>query len=165
MSGHNDQMHCCWPVDVHHEFFQPVLLCPSAAPPAVNTRRSSNFCLVGSHKITLASLGHSKFPLDKVMICHGVVGKLFSNCFCYLWKLKPSTRLFYSDQSIVSWWEMFWTLFSWFFFLKSKKAKLTKEREIEKDKICTTQSMWNVSLIVPTELYFQEAFSFCWSNS
>lgn len=42
-------------------------LCPSAAAPALNTRRSSNFCLVGSHKITLASLGHSKFPLDKVM--------------------------------------------------------------------------------------------------
>uniref|UniRef100_A0A3B5MZT8 PH domain-containing protein n=1 Tax=Xiphophorus couchianus TaxID=32473 RepID=A0A3B5MZT8_9TELE len=35
-------------------------------PAALNTRRSSNFSLVGSHKITLASLGCRKFPLDKV---------------------------------------------------------------------------------------------------
>ncbi|CAL8357571.1 unnamed protein product [Lota lota] len=34
--------------------------------PALNTRRSSNFCLVGSHKITLSSLGQTKFPLDKM---------------------------------------------------------------------------------------------------
>ncbi|KAM3870020.1 anillin, actin binding protein 2 [Diretmus argenteus] len=40
----------------------------SAALPALNTRRSSNFCLVGSHKITLASLGQSKFPLDKMKL-------------------------------------------------------------------------------------------------
>ncbi|XP_029378850.1 anillin, actin binding protein 2 isoform X2 [Echeneis naucrates] len=40
----------------------------SAALPALNTRRFSNFCLVGSHKITLSSLGHSKFPLDKMKL-------------------------------------------------------------------------------------------------
>lgn len=59
-----------------------VLLGPSAtAPPALNTRRSSNFCLVGSHKITLASLGHSKFPLDKVTVCLDISGKSCSHCF------------------------------------------------------------------------------------
>ncbi|XP_032405223.1 anillin, actin binding protein 2 isoform X1 [Xiphophorus hellerii] len=36
------------------------------SPAALNTRRSSNFSLVGSHKITLASLGCRKFPLDKM---------------------------------------------------------------------------------------------------
>lgn len=114
LSGHNGQIHYCWPVYVHSEFFQPVLLCPSAAPPAVNTRRSSNFCLVGSHKITLASLGHSKFPLDKVMIWHGVV----HNCFWHLQKLKPNTCLLLRPEYCVYWWKVYWTLLvSWFFFI------------------------------------------------
>ncbi|CAL8262614.1 unnamed protein product [Merluccius merluccius] len=38
----------------------------AATLPALNMRRSSNFCLVGSHKITLASFGQTKFPLDKM---------------------------------------------------------------------------------------------------
>ncbi|XP_022624256.1 anillin-like isoform X3 [Seriola dumerili] len=49
----------------------------SAALPALNTRRSSNFCLVGSHKITLASLGHSKFPLDKVPFLSPLEGNIY----------------------------------------------------------------------------------------
>ncbi|XP_073327474.1 anillin, actin binding protein 2 isoform X3 [Pagrus major] len=49
----------------------------TSAPPAVNTRRSSNFCLVGSHKITLASLGHSKFPLDKVPFLSPLEGNIY----------------------------------------------------------------------------------------
>ncbi|XP_050929587.1 LOW QUALITY PROTEIN: anillin [Lates calcarifer] len=52
----------------------------SAAPPALNTRRSSNFCLVGSHKITLASLGHSKFPLDKMKL-EGKIRRLLGDEF------------------------------------------------------------------------------------
>ncbi|XP_032378192.1 anillin-like isoform X2 [Etheostoma spectabile] len=52
----------------------------SGALPALNTRRSSNFCLVGSHKITLASLGHSKFPLDKMKL-EGKIRKLLGDEF------------------------------------------------------------------------------------
>ncbi|XP_042267642.1 anillin isoform X2 [Thunnus maccoyii] len=52
----------------------------SAALPAINTRRSSNFCLVGSHKITLASLGHSKFPLDKMKL-EGKIRRLLGDEF------------------------------------------------------------------------------------
>ncbi|XP_019216378.1 anillin, actin binding protein 2 isoform X3 [Oreochromis niloticus] len=48
----------------------------SAAAPLI-TRRSSNFCLVGSHKITLASLGHSKFPLDKVPFLSPLEGNIY----------------------------------------------------------------------------------------
>uniref|UniRef100_A0A3Q1B0I6 PH domain-containing protein n=1 Tax=Amphiprion ocellaris TaxID=80972 RepID=A0A3Q1B0I6_AMPOC len=51
----------------------------TAAHP-LNTRRSSNFCLVGSHKITLASLGHSKFPLDKMKL-EGKIRKLLGDEF------------------------------------------------------------------------------------
>ncbi|XP_046889394.1 anillin [Hypomesus transpacificus] len=39
---------------------------PSSGLPTRSTRRSSNFSLVGSHKITLDSLGQNKFPLDKI---------------------------------------------------------------------------------------------------
>ncbi|XP_063733107.1 anillin, actin binding protein 2 isoform X2 [Eleginops maclovinus] len=49
----------------------------SAALPALNPRRSSNFCLVGSHKITLASLGHGKFPLDKVPFLSPLEGNIY----------------------------------------------------------------------------------------
>ncbi|XP_024235040.1 anillin isoform X6 [Oncorhynchus tshawytscha] len=38
----------------------------SSTMPPLNTQRTSNFSLVGSHKISLASLGQSKFPLDKM---------------------------------------------------------------------------------------------------
>ncbi|XP_027128198.1 anillin, actin binding protein 2 isoform X2 [Larimichthys crocea] len=51
-----------------------------AALPALNTRRSSNFCLVGSHKITLTSLGHSKFPLDKMKL-EGKIRRLLGDEF------------------------------------------------------------------------------------
>ncbi|XP_068579935.1 anillin, actin binding protein 2 [Cebidichthys violaceus] len=52
----------------------------SAAPPALNTRRSSNFFLVGSHKITLSSLGHGKFPLDKMKL-DGKIRRLLGDDF------------------------------------------------------------------------------------
>ncbi|XP_053741491.1 anillin isoform X3 [Synchiropus splendidus] len=44
------------------------------------TRRSSDFSLVGSHKITLASLGHSKFPLDKMKL-EGKIRRLLGDEF------------------------------------------------------------------------------------
>ncbi|XP_061775916.1 anillin-like isoform X9 [Nerophis ophidion] len=52
----------------------------AAAIPALNTRRSSNFTLVGSHKITLSSLGHSKFSLDKMKL-EGKIRKLLGDEF------------------------------------------------------------------------------------
>ncbi|MFT7816879.1 anillin-like isoform X3 [Arapaima gigas] len=39
---------------------------PVATLPSVGAQRSSKFCLVGSHKVTLASLGQTKFLLDKM---------------------------------------------------------------------------------------------------
>lgn len=38
-----------------------------ASPGGPNAVRTSNFVLVGSHKISLSSIGNSKFTLDKVM--------------------------------------------------------------------------------------------------
>nr|XP_057943542.1 anillin, actin binding protein 2 isoform X2 [Doryrhamphus excisus] len=49
----------------------------SAAVPAFSTHRSSNFTLVGSHKITLASLGHRKFALDKVPFLSPLEGSIY----------------------------------------------------------------------------------------
>ncbi|XP_026870902.2 anillin isoform X1 [Electrophorus electricus] len=52
----------------------------SSGPPLLSSRRSSNFCLVGSHKITLASLGQSRFPLDKMKF-EGKVRRLLGDEF------------------------------------------------------------------------------------
>ncbi|XP_074533006.1 anillin, actin binding protein 2 isoform X3 [Halichoeres trimaculatus] len=52
----------------------------TAALPPLSTRRSSNFSLVGSHKISLASLGHSKFPLDKMKL-EGKIRRLLGDEF------------------------------------------------------------------------------------
>ncbi|XP_068170239.1 anillin, actin binding protein 2 isoform X2 [Antennarius striatus] len=51
-----------------------------AGLPALSTRRSSNFCLVGSHKITLASLGLGRFPLDKMKL-EGKIRRLLGDEF------------------------------------------------------------------------------------
>ncbi|XP_035654659.1 anillin-like isoform X7 [Oncorhynchus keta] len=52
----------------------------SSTMPALNTRRTSHFSLVGSHKISLASLGHSKFPLDKIQF-EGKIRRLLGDEF------------------------------------------------------------------------------------
>jgi len=82
---------------------QSELLWPSGtAPTALNPRRSSNFCLVGSHKITLASLGHAKFPLDKVItLKRAVFGFLWQDCFntVYFAKLANASLFMYVDNS------------------------------------------------------------------
>ncbi|XP_045065178.1 anillin-like isoform X5 [Coregonus clupeaformis] len=52
----------------------------SSIMPALNTRRTSHFSLVGSHKISLASLGQSKFPLDKMKF-EGKIRRLLGDEF------------------------------------------------------------------------------------
>ncbi|XP_036441517.1 anillin isoform X2 [Colossoma macropomum] len=49
----------------------------SGALPVLGSRRTSNFSLVGSHKITLASLGQSKFTLDKVPFLSPLEGHIY----------------------------------------------------------------------------------------
>ncbi|XP_059421280.1 anillin-like isoform X3 [Carassius carassius] len=52
----------------------------SATLPGLSAQRSSNFTLVGSHKITLNSLGQSKFPLDKMKF-EGKIRRLLGDEF------------------------------------------------------------------------------------
>ncbi|XP_056621481.1 anillin, actin binding protein 2 isoform X2 [Triplophysa dalaica] len=52
----------------------------SATLPGLSTQRSSNFKLVGSHKVTLSSLGQSKFPLDKIKF-EGKIRRLLGDEF------------------------------------------------------------------------------------
>ncbi|XP_026142901.1 anillin, actin binding protein 2 isoform X3 [Carassius auratus] len=52
----------------------------SATVPGLSAQRSSNFTLVGSHKITLNSLGQSKFPLDKMKF-EGKIRRLLGDEF------------------------------------------------------------------------------------
>uniref|UniRef100_H3BH52 Anillin n=1 Tax=Latimeria chalumnae TaxID=7897 RepID=H3BH52_LATCH len=49
----------------------------------VNSVRTSNFTLVGSHKITLASLGKNKFPLDKVPFLSPLEGNIYLKLRCW----------------------------------------------------------------------------------
>uniref|UniRef100_A0A8C8IES0 PH domain-containing protein n=1 Tax=Oncorhynchus tshawytscha TaxID=74940 RepID=A0A8C8IES0_ONCTS len=64
-------------------YFSPKILIelnqhPTASTmPPLNTQRTSNFSLVGSHKISLASLGQSKFPLDKVPFLSPLEGNIY----------------------------------------------------------------------------------------
>lgn len=46
-----------------------------ASPGGPNAVRSSNFALVGSHKLSLAAIGKNKFPLEKVnfVVCFSMV--------------------------------------------------------------------------------------------
>lgn len=56
-----------------------------ASPGGPNAVRTSNFVLVGSHKLTLASIGKNKFPLEKVTysktICFVCLHYLFPTHF------------------------------------------------------------------------------------
>ncbi|KAA0715178.1 Anillin [Triplophysa tibetana] len=52
----------------------------SATLPGLSAQRSSNFKLVGSHKVTLSSLGQSKFPLDKIKF-EGKIRRLLGDEF------------------------------------------------------------------------------------
>ncbi|XP_053469226.1 anillin isoform X4 [Ictalurus furcatus] len=51
-----------------------------ASPGGPNAVRSSNFALVGSHKLTLASIGKNKFPLEKIKYT-GCESRLLSDMF------------------------------------------------------------------------------------
>ncbi|XP_072374651.1 anillin-like isoform X2 [Scyliorhinus torazame] len=53
-----------------------------AASPAVNSVRTSRFVLVGSHKVTQASLGKNKFPLDKVPFLSPLEGAVYLKLLC-----------------------------------------------------------------------------------
>lgn len=44
-----------------------------ASPGGPNSVRTSNFVLVGSHKLTLSSVGKDKFPLEKVEWCPSIM--------------------------------------------------------------------------------------------
>ncbi|XP_035286568.1 anillin isoform X2 [Anguilla anguilla] len=53
-----------------------------ASPGGPNAVRTSNFTLVGSHKLTLASIGKNKFPLEKMNVA-GMEIQLLSDMFQY----------------------------------------------------------------------------------
>ncbi|XP_061885377.1 anillin isoform X2 [Entelurus aequoreus] len=53
-----------------------------ASPGGPNAVRSSNFVLVGSHKLTLSSTGKSKFPLEKVPFLCPLEGHVYLKMQC-----------------------------------------------------------------------------------
>lgn len=71
-----------------------------ASPGGPNAIRSTNFILVGSHKLSLSSVGNTKFALDKVMEIIGYYAK--GNCrlleiwmslgLLFRWKYHPGNE-------------------------------------------------------------------------
>ncbi|CAJ1084140.1 anillin isoform X4 [Xyrichtys novacula] len=53
-----------------------------ASPGGPNAIRTSNFVLVGSHKLTLASIGKNRFPLEKVPFLCPLEGHVFLKMQC-----------------------------------------------------------------------------------
>lgn len=53
-----------------------------ASPGGPNAVRTSNFILVGSHKLTLASIGKNKFPLEKVPFLCPLEGHIYLKMQC-----------------------------------------------------------------------------------
>ncbi|KAI4879555.1 hypothetical protein NFI96_012580 [Prochilodus magdalenae] len=53
-----------------------------ASPGGPNAVRTSNFVLVGSHKLTLASIGKNKFPLEKVPFLCPLEGQIYLKMQC-----------------------------------------------------------------------------------
>uniref|UniRef100_A0A4W4G2V0 Anillin n=1 Tax=Electrophorus electricus TaxID=8005 RepID=A0A4W4G2V0_ELEEL len=51
-------------------------------PGGPNAVRTSNFALVGSHKLTLASIGKNKFPLEKVPFLSPLEGHVYLRMHC-----------------------------------------------------------------------------------
>ncbi|XP_060753432.1 anillin isoform X3 [Tachysurus vachellii] len=64
---------------------------PVASPGGPNAVRSSNFALVGSHKLTLAAIGKNKFPLEKIKfeVCESrLLSDMFQNKVPFLCPLE-----------------------------------------------------------------------------
>lgn len=51
-----------------------------ASPGGPNAVRTSSFVLVGSHKLTLASIGKNKFPLEKVLSSLCILLYIINSC-------------------------------------------------------------------------------------
>uniref|UniRef100_A0A667ZXW7 Anillin n=1 Tax=Myripristis murdjan TaxID=586833 RepID=A0A667ZXW7_9TELE len=58
------------------------LLCFVASPGGPNAVRTSNFVLIGSHKLTLSSVGKNKFPLEKVPFLCPLEGHIYLRMQC-----------------------------------------------------------------------------------
>lgn len=59
------------------------LLTPAmASPGGPNAVRTTNFILVGTHKLSLSSVGHAKFALDKVPVLSPLEGHIYLKLKC-----------------------------------------------------------------------------------
>ncbi|CAG5958354.1 unnamed protein product [Menidia menidia] len=80
--SHSGRLQCCFDLNLSFVCFlqRSSNTVTSTTPTTLSARRSSNFSLVGSHKISLASLGHTKFPLDKMKF-EGKIKRLLGDEF------------------------------------------------------------------------------------
>uniref|UniRef100_A0A8C9LFH5 Anillin actin binding protein n=1 Tax=Pavo cristatus TaxID=9049 RepID=A0A8C9LFH5_PAVCR len=69
--------------EINIEVYSLVCIGPSmASPGGPNAVRTTNFILVGSHKLSLSSVGHAKFALDKVPVLSPLEGHIYLKLKC-----------------------------------------------------------------------------------
>ncbi|XP_056339178.1 anillin isoform X1 [Oenanthe melanoleuca] len=89
------------------------LLTP-ASPAGLNAIRSTNFILVGSHKLSLASVGNTKFALDKVPFLSPLEGHIYLKLKCQVDSLveEKGFLTMFEDVSGFGAWHRRWCVLS-----------------------------------------------------
>ncbi|KAG7249192.1 hypothetical protein CRUP_001233, partial [Coryphaenoides rupestris] len=93
------------------------LVCPQvmASPGGPNAVRTSSFVLVGSHKLTLASVGKNKYPLEKVPFLCPLEGHIYLKMQCQVGSSRVEERGFltmFEDVSGFGAWHRRWCVLS-----------------------------------------------------
>lgn len=86
-----------------------------ASPGGPNAVRTSNFILVGSHKLTLSSIGKNKFPLEKVPFLCPLEGHIYMRLQCEVGSTSVEERGFltmFEDVSGFGAWHRRWCVLS-----------------------------------------------------
>uniref|UniRef100_A0A6Q2Y255 Anillin n=1 Tax=Esox lucius TaxID=8010 RepID=A0A6Q2Y255_ESOLU len=85
-----------------------------ASPGGPNAVRTSNFVLVGSHKLTLASIGKNKFPLEKVPFLCPLEGHIYLKMQCEVGSLveEKGFLTMFEDVSGFGAWHRRWCVLS-----------------------------------------------------
>ncbi|KAK0147609.1 Anillin [Merluccius polli] len=86
-----------------------------ASPGGPNAVRTSNFVLVGSHKLTLSSIGKNKFPLEKVPFLCPLEGHIYLKMQCQVGSSRVEEKGFltmFEDVSGFGAWHRRWCVLS-----------------------------------------------------
>uniref|UniRef100_A0A8C5U809 Anillin n=1 Tax=Malurus cyaneus samueli TaxID=2593467 RepID=A0A8C5U809_9PASS len=97
-------------------YFKPgsILIVSMASPGGPNAIRSTNFILVGTHKLSLSSVGNTKFALDKVPFLSPLEGHIYLRLKCQVDSLveEKGFLTMFEDVSGFGAWHRRWCVLS-----------------------------------------------------